>query len=271
MKPFYEQNVLPVQLKMVTERTFPVHIHPQVELMVVFEGEQEVEINGETCLARPGDLTITFPNLVHSLRERGEGPVHAPLMIFSPEVIGDLTHTFLSQLPLHPLLRLGEGEFQDLKELIIRLYSTGMGEGRELAVKGYLHIILSYIMGRLDLQDRSSGPRAQLGSTLLEVIDYVSEHFAEPLTLDSVAAALSISSIYLSHIYSSQLKLNFRSYINALRISYAQSLLKSSDLPVTDICFNCGYNNQKTFNRAFKEICGTTPTLYRARPELQRL
>lgn len=263
MKPFYE-NRPPVQLKMVDERSFPLHIHPQVELMVVFEGEQEVLINGERFVAGPGDLTITFPNLVHSLSERGEGPVQAPLMIFSPELVGDLTGVFLGQMPLRPLVRLSGEEFAQLRALIVKLYNTPPGPGQGLAVKGYLHLILSYIMGRLSLQDRSSGPHAHPGGMALRVIDYMSEHFTEPLTLKSVSSALNISGIYLSHIFSSQLKLNFRSYINALRINYAQSLLKSSELSVTEVCYSCGYSNQKTFNRAFKEICGTTPSLCRA-------
>ena len=50
---------------------------------------------------------------------------------------------------------------------------------------------------------------------------------------------------------------------NALRLLRATRMLKCTDKPVTCICYECGFESQCTFNRAFREHYGVTPTEYR--------
>ena len=49
----------------------------------------------------------------------------------------------------------------------------------------------------------------------------------------------------------------------ALRVERARLLLTGTAAPITQICYECGFENQRTFNRAFLAACGTTPTRYR--------
>ena len=97
-----------------------------------------------------------------------------------------------------------------------------------------------------------------------QVLQYISEHFTEPLTLESTARALGISRIHLSHIFSQQLHINFRQYINTLRIDRAQTLLRDPAYSISQIAYQCGYGNQRTFHRAFLSQCGMTPNSFRA-------
>ena len=91
-----------------------------------------------------------------------------------------------------------------------------------------------------------------------------------PLTLTELARALSVSPSHLSHTFSQRLHTSFRAYVNALRADHACTLLRSTDFSVTRIAYECGFETQRTFNRAFLEQCGETPSEYRrrARPEL---
>jgi len=52
-------------------------------------------------------------------------------------------------------------------------------------------------------------------------------------------------------------------YINEYRIKQAMRLLEETDLPVTEVCLECGYNNLGNFLRAFKKYTETTPLKYR--------
>ena len=96
------------------------------------------------------------------------------------------------------------------------------------------------------------------------MLQYISEHFTEPLTLESTAHALGISRIHLSHIFSQQLHINFRQYINTLRIDRAKTLLHDPSNSISQIAYLCGYGNQRTFHRAFLTQCSITPNQYRA-------
>ena len=92
---------------------------------------------------------------------------------------------------------------------------------------------------------------------------YLGEHFDQPLSLDALSRALGASKYHLSHLFSERLGMNFRSYLNALRVERARLLLTGTAAPITQICYECGFENQRTFNRAFLAACGTTPTRYR--------
>ena len=53
--------------------------------------------------------------------------------------------------------------------------------------------------------------------------------------------------------------MGFRAYLNALRMEEAKRLLKTTDEPITQIAYSCGYNSQTTFNRVFRERFDKTP------------
>jgi len=126
---------------------------------------------------------------------------------------------------------------------------------------GYLHLLLSYLFSAQNLQPLTKNMQSGLAH---QVLHYISQHFTDPLTQESVSRALGISSTYLSHIFSQQLHINFREYINALRIDRACSLLYDPSLSISQIVYLSGFGTPRTFHRAFQDRCQTTPNKYRA-------
>ena len=57
------------------------------------------------------------------------------------------------------------------------------------------------------------------------LVQYIMEHFQEPLTLEGLAAKLHVNKYYLSHTFSGRLQMNFREYLNRIRLEYAVQLL----------------------------------------------
>lgn len=95
------------------------------------------------------------------------------------------------------------------------------------------------------------------------VMTYLLSHFQEELTLGSVAEALGINKFALSKIFSSIFHTNFNQYLNEIRLNYASSLLENTDRRITDIYLEVGFESQRTFNRAFRQKYGRTPSEYR--------
>ena len=85
------------------------------------------------------------------------------------------------------------------------------------------------------------------------------------MTLHTLSEALSVSPSHLSHTFSRRLHTNLRAYVNALRADQACTLLRSTGFSVTRIAYECGFETQRTFNRAFREQCGLSPSEYRRR------
>ena len=65
------------------------------------------------------------------------------------------------------------------------------------------------------------------------------------------------------------MKVSFSTYINSLRIDYADHLLMTTDLGMMEISIECGYHNQQTFYRLFKAHHKCTPKEYREEHRLR--
>ena len=101
-------------------------------------------------------------------------------------------------------------------------------------------------------------------NALSSILLYLSVHFTEDLTLESVGLALGYSPKYVSNCISSLGRFNFRRLINSLRVEMAKSLLVNHpELTVIDVAMRCGYSTERSFHRAFLEIVGVTPSTYR--------
>ena len=121
----------------------------------------------------------------------------------------------------------------------------------------YLHVLLAGILHRLSYQPVYDYSEQNLGHRIMR---YVSDHACEEITLDFVAHALGISTSHLSHFFAEKLHINFRSFINASRISKARLLMRDPNMTLTEVSDACGYTNMRTFRRAFLKEVGCLPS-----------
>ena len=114
--------------------------------------------------------------------------------------------------------------------------------------------LLSRIPGNLDdfggdEYDASSG----------QLMAYINEHYAQPLTLDEIADAFFISKSYLSHEFVRYTNTSVYEYIQFRRICGAK-LLIASGVSLTDAAFQSGFNSYSSFLRTFRKTAGISPT-----------
>ena len=95
------------------------------------------------------------------------------------------------------------------------------------------------------------------------VLEYMNAHFTEDLTLESVAHATALHPVTLSKMFSKHAGINFNFYLQYLRASYAAVLIKSEELTFTEIAYMAGFGCVRSFNRAFVNIYGITPSEYK--------
>jgi YesN/AraC family two-component response regulator len=98
---------------------------------------------------------------------------------------------------------------------------------------------------------------------LTKLLVYLNEHYTEDISLSDVAQSLGYNKTYLSRCMHAIPGVNFRKLINSLRVDRAKTLLSTTDFKILDIALECGYSNDRTMQRTFIEITGTTPQKYR--------
>lgn len=113
---------------------------------------------------------------------------------------------------------------------------------------------------------KKSSP-GHLSERMQKVITYINDNLANSITRESICQELFISESYLSRTFTKDMGMTLFDYITECRINNAKELLVSTDLTVTAICTQVGYNYAAYFTKIFKEKTGMTPNQYRERGE----
>ena len=97
-------------------------------------------------------------------------------------------------------------------------------------------------------------------------MDYMENHYQEKISLDQIAANMYLSSYYISKLFKEEMGDSPINYLISIRLKKAASLLKDSNLTITEISSLTGYENTYYFSRLFKKKYGVMPSQYRRLP-----
>ena len=100
---------------------------------------------------------------------------------------------------------------------------------------------------------------------MLRTRDTMDRAFAQPLDVPALARVAHISPAHFSRQFRATFGETPHRYLQRRRVERAMELLRETDRPVTEICFDVGFNSLGTFTRTFREIVGEPPSAYRAR------
>ncbi len=98
---------------------------------------------------------------------------------------------------------------------------------------------------------------------LLRSRDAIDRHFAEPLDIATLASIACLSSSAYIRSFKATFGETPHRYLQRRRIERAMYLLRATDTPVGDVCFEVGFGSIGTFGRTFQSIVGESPSAYR--------
>jgi len=96
-----------------------------------------------------------------------------------------------------------------------------------------------------------------------QVLAYLHQNYAHPVSRKDIAAAVSVSENYLSHIFREEMRISPWDYLARLRVERAKELLRATDDSVTKIATQVGFNDSAYFSRVFGKLVGASPTEWR--------
>ncbi len=100
---------------------------------------------------------------------------------------------------------------------------------------------------------------------MLRARDTMDRAFAQPLDIPALARFVHVSPAHFSRQFRATFGETPHRYLQRRRVERAMELLRETDCPVTEICFDVGFNSLGTFSRTFRAIVGEPPSTYRAR------
>lgn len=257
MYPLYETMEEEVDIVLKDCKHMPPHLHSAMEFVFVMRGMLELGIGPELFHMEEGDLALIFPDVIHHYQVFGTGINKAYYIQASLKRMGMFETELQKYCPADPVIKKG-----DLPSDIAKAIVT-MDEDRTCDVRvkqAYIQLILARLLPRMNLIEKKS-----VGSNdiVYQAVEYVAANFRENFSLEKMAFDLGVSKYVLSRVFSGTFHTNFSQYVNEIRLNYACVYLENSSQPITEICLDCGFDSQRTFNRVFKQRFRMTPREYR--------
>ena len=233
--------------------SFAAHLHSDIEIIYLKEGKTEALIGGERYNVEAGSYIVVFPNQIHQYFNSVDD--FGLVTVITYGVLQDYSELFSSFVPACPIVKTDDKSIIETYELMFNDYGSFDKEVH----KGILLAVMGMLLSKMEL--KSIGRESN--SSIQAIISYCMENYSRDVDISQLSHDLHMSRSYISHIFSDKLMISFRNYINALRISKAQGLLKNTDASVTEVAEEAGFESVRTFNRAFIRHTGETPSQYR--------
>ena len=239
------------------------HIHQFCEFVLVREGEIEITVDGKSYRAGAGDIAVILPFSIHSFRT----PKHAVLLIcvcsnafFTDFIPFNLLckkreiSVFKASGPLWTYL-IDSGFYDNTHTRLI--FDSERDHDYIHRLKSTFYLILAEYFTKAPIIDKLA-----TDNTLSKILIYINENYCSDISLETIGVALGYSPKYISNCLSMLEGLNFKTFVNSLRVEKAKFLLLSTNKNNADISAECGFTSQASFQRVFRDIVGQSPKKY---------
>lgn len=234
--------------------SYPMRFHGDVELQYVAEGFLEMTVDGKPVRVEEGELCVVFPNVLHSITAQN---CRKYLLTVNPTVVSALRDILTQKRPVDPVLRKGNVPEVTAAMLGRCVDLCGTGEN-PVALLAYATAVLSELIPMLSLTDRNSA-----AEPVQRIVEFILTNYTQDISLDQMSRALGYSKYHISHLVGSTFGCNFRTLLNNYRVHAARAMLRHTGKSIGQILYDCGFQTQSAFNRAFLRSCGMTPMQYR--------
>ena len=247
------------------------HFHPEIELIYVNKGKGKRHIGNHLSYFNNSQLLLIGSKLPHNgFTDRLTTNGSETLIQFLPDFLGKSFFEAPEMLAIKNL-------FEKAKKGILFGIETKKKLGPKIEKiaekKGFKQIIIlleilhtlskskDYTLLNADGYTLETHP--QDSKKIDNVFNYVNQNFQNQITLDEIAELVSMTVPAFCRFFKKTTNKTFTKFVNEIRIVHATKLLSESEMTITDICYECGFNNFSHFNKLFNEFSGKSALKYR--------
>jgi AraC-like DNA-binding protein len=233
--------------------------HDFWELFFVLSGAGVFALDGRQQPCGEDDVIVVPPGVTHQIHDHPGKPLSLyALCLAAPLVALDGAELKAGRfdLPAALLPRLRS----ELRRLLFE-QTTGQPGADYLIVGRALALLGLMVRGRLAEQRRPG--ESGLAEVMQAYLNDLKQRFFEPADIDREAARAGMSRRRFTQLFRQLTGQSWLEHLTALRVDYAQHLLRHTRRSVTAIAFECGFEELSSFYRAFKKHCGMTPLEWR--------
>ncbi len=223
-----------------------------VDITYIIGGKAEYSINSVSYLVKPGDLICIPKGSLRSAIGFPENPIdsycfNGQICLMSGKDI-DLPLPHVSHIGLYP----------DIVDLYREMNATWLSRdaGYGMRVRAVWLMILQRFF---QLMVYNNDPNT-VDTRIKKVMRHVVEHYADPLTVQSMSDLVGLSPWYFGNFFKKETGSSFKEYVTSIRLNHAEDMLRSGEFNVSEVAEICGFTNIFYFCKVFKENRGITPS-----------
>jgi AraC-like DNA-binding protein len=254
----------------------PWHYHPEYEIVMVTESTGKRFIGDHISDFHPGNLAFLGPNIPHTYRneekyyaERSALRAKSIVIHFTESSLGndflELPETKslqkLFEESLHGLDVFGETHDSFSKKLYAIVKLSGLKRWLCL-VDILLELSESKTLSPIT-KTTHIGYNEKESKRLCSVFDWITSNFEKDIKLAEAAQIAQMNENAFSRFFSLRTRKTFSGFVQELRLQKAAKLLVENDMTITEVCYECGYNNVSNFNRQFLNHYQMNPMRYK--------
>lgn len=205
---------------------------------------------------RAGDLFIVYPNQIVSYSADREDPWQYCWVGFN----GTEAQRLIDLTPFRPDRLILSLRDDSIQRSMMDIYDArGNKPADEMNMIGRLYLFLGKL---IDLKG-SVREENDITSVYIEnALKFIQYNYSHSIDITSIADSIGISRSHLYRVFIKHLGLSPNDYLTQYRINRACSLLRNSDLTISNIANSVGYDDPLYFSRVFKKVKGVSPSMY---------
>lgn len=247
------------------------------ELIFVTGGEGTFRLGNENYTVQPNDLILLKPGVPHSASSV-RLPfrflcIHFDIYLSGANALLENLQSLRGTLsePHQTIFYTKAGldfpEYSKIEDssyiysLFIRIIKENetVKPGYSLVLNALFVELLINLLRTFAIPEHIAAPRA-----IHESIQYIKEHYAEPLELSQIASHVHLQPSYLSTLFKKTTGTTLKAYLMKYRMMLAKDLLLNSDLKLDVMAQNLGFYDIHHFSRCFKKVERLTPSQFRS-------
>lgn len=255
-------KVLSFNFKRPATETIPIHWHRSLEIIMPIEGTVNIWWEGKNCWIGPGEVMIITSNSLHSCQLAASTNKYTGfafqisydyLLKIFPQYINSTLDNNYSVDEYRQII--------SFLEKIVLLKNTH-DKFTSYMIDGYLLVLISLIFEK-HLHPIKLSSKDNQKKDLINILNYLDTNFQKPINLKKLAKQFNFSYGHLARIFKNNIGMTMHEYLTYNRLTQSKLDLIRKDTTLINIALNNGFNNYKSFNRAFIKKYGLTPTQYR--------
>jgi AraC-like DNA-binding protein len=259
------------RLKDIPPHKIPFHYHSFDKIILFLNGKVDYIIEGKSYALIPRDIVFVSHNDIHRPVIDAAFPYERIVIYISPVFLqkyqdhtDNLSYCFDLAKKQSSVMHLNPGKSHDLLYHMEKLENisqdTGFANGlyARILFLEFMILLNRSLLGH-ELEEIHS---ATYDKRILQILQYIKTHLFEKLTIDDLAQRFYLSKYYMMRKFKIDTGYSIHQYITNKRLLLARDCIRN-DIPLTKLCFDCGFKDYSTFSRAFKNMFQQTPTEYK--------